>query len=301
MKPSVLVLAAGVGSRYGGLKQIDPVGPNGELIIDYSIYDALRAGFGKVVFLIREDLEKDFREVIGDRISAITEVRYAYQELGSIPEGYEVNLDRTKPWGTAHAVWCAREAVEEPFITINADDFYGFTSYRIIFNFLNGLANTDTDYCLAGYILRNTLTEFGHVARGICKSDASDYLESVVEHTRIFKDGNGARSEGLEKTPIMLTGDEVVSMNMFGFTPSIFPSLEVFIRLFLRTRGREIKSEVLLPTAVDEMIQSQTARVHVLHSKERWFGVTYQEDRPAMIENIRALIENGAYPEKLWG
>ena len=296
----MLVLAAGVGSRYGGLKQMDPVGPNGELIIDYSIYDALRAGFEKVVFLIRKDLDRDFREVIGDRIAKKTEVRYAYQELEDIPHGFNVSLDRTKPWGTAHAVWCAREAVSEPFITINADDFYGFSSYQILFDFLNGRSNKTTEYCLAGYVLRNTLTDFGHVARGVCKSDVSDYLESVVEHTRVFKLGDGARSEGLQETPIHLSGDEIVSMNMFGFTPSIVPYLEGFIARFFEERGKETKSEALLPTAVDEMIRNSLARVSVLHSKERWFGVTYQEDRPAMIESIRTLIETGEYPEVLW-
>jgi len=296
-KPTLLVLAAGMGSRYGGLKQVDPVGPARETIIDYSIFDALRAGFGRLVFVIRRDIEQQFRDVVGSRFEKRVPVDYAFQELDKLPAGFSLPEGRSKPWGTTHAILMASDAIQEPFAAINADDFYGRQSYELL---ANHLTSGTGDYAMVGFILRNTLSDFGSVARGICRVDGQQYLQSVVELTKIEKDGTGAKDTSAEGQVTQLTGDEAVSMNMWGFTPALFPQLRVAFESFLRQHGRELKSECYIPSTVNELVNAGTARVKVLRTADSWFGVTYREDRPRVVESIRQLIARGAYPEKLW-
>jgi dTDP-glucose pyrophosphorylase len=303
MQPTLVVLAAGIGSRYGGLKQIDPVGPSGEIVIDYSMYDALRAGFGKLVFVIRRDIDESFREVIGSKFEGKAEVAYVHQELDMVPDGFTVPATRKKPWGTAHAVMAAAPAVAGPFAVINADDFYGAESYRILHDFL-AKADDGADvagYALVGFILRNTLSEHGSVARGVCEHDEAFLLKSVVELTRIEKDGRGAFNTNDDGTTTAFTGDECVSMNMWGFTPSFFRHAERQFREFLETRGGEEKAEFFIPTVIDYLINGGLATVEVLPSAENWFGVTYPEDKDSVVASIRRLVDQGAYPENLWG
>src|ERR1043166_2903919 len=273
MPPTLLVLAAGMGSRYGGLKQIDPVGPSGETIIDYSIFDARRAGFDKLVFVTRRDMETTFREIIGDKFEKKIAVEYVFQE---------VPPHRQKPWGTGHAILTGRSGVREPFAVINADDFYGRESFRLIAEHLRGRHG---DFAMVGFILRNTLSDFGSVARGVCDCDADAYLRSVTELTKIERDGPGAVAVGRK-----LTGDEIVSMNMWGFTPAIFVHLERLFAGFLKDKGEKEKAEFYIPAAVTELITSGQARVKVLRTPDPWFGVTYREDRPRVIDSIRQII-----------
>jgi hypothetical protein len=296
-QPSLLVLAAGMGSRYGGLKQIDPVGPGGETIIDYSIYDALRAGFGKLVFVIRKDIEKDFREAIGARFERRTQVEYVFQELNQLPAGFSAPPGRTKPWGTAQAILAAAETIHEPFAAINADDFYGANSFRIL---AEHLRSGGLDYAMVGFILRNTLSKFGSVARGVCRADDKGFLESVTELTKIEKDGTRARYTDASGAAHSLTGDENVSMNMWGFTPSLFGFLREEFVAFLQKHGQEEKSECYIPTVVNALVTAGKVRCRVLRTTDSWFGVTYREDRPFVVEGIRRLIARGDYPEKLW-
>lgn len=295
--PTLLVLAAGMGSRYGGLKQIDPVGPAGEAIIDYSIYDALRAGFGKVVFVIRRDIEEAFRSTIGAHFEQRVPVEYAFQQLDDLPAGFTVPAGRTRPWGTAHAILAARNVVREPFAVINADDFYGAEGYRAL---AAHLVSGAPDQAMVGFVLRNTLSDFGSVARGICDVSADGYLRGVVETTNIERDGNGGRTTDAEGRVTRLTGDEIVSMNMWGFAPSVFDNLHSFFLSFLAARGADQKAECYLPSAVTAAIDSGRVRIRVLASQDAWFGVTYREDRPRVVDSIRALIAAGLYPEKLW-
>jgi hypothetical protein len=296
-KPTLLVMAAGMGSRYGGLKQIDPVGPNGETIIDYSIYDALRAGFGKLVFIIRHDIEAQFREIIGVRFEKRIAVEYVFQELHKLPPGFAVPSGRTKPWGTAHAILMAAEAVREPFAAINADDFYGAEGYRLL---TQHFASGSPDYAMVGFILRNTLSDFGSVARGVCRVDDNGFLKTVAELTKIERDGDAAKNTDAAGQITRLTGDESVSMNMWGFTPALFSQLQTGFAAFLKKSGAELKSESYIPSAVNELVVAGQARVKVLRTNDSWFGVTYREDRPHVVENIRRLIARGDYPEKLW-
>jgi hypothetical protein len=296
-KPTLLVLAAGMGSRYGGLKQIDPVGPGGETIIDYSIYDALRAGFGKVVFVIRSDIEKDFREAIGARFERRTPVEYVFQELNQLPSGFSPPPGRTKPWGTAQAILAAAETIHEPFAAINADDFYGANSFRIL---AEHLRSGSPDYAMVGFILRNTLSEFGSVARGVCRADDKGFLESVTELTKIEKDGARVRYTDASGAAQSLTGDESVSMNMWGFTPALFEFLREEFTSFLKKHGQEEKSECYIPTVINGLVTTRKVRCRVLRTTDSWFGVTYREDRPFVVEGIRRLIARGDYPEKLW-
>jgi NDP-sugar pyrophosphorylase family protein len=296
-KPTLLILAAGMGSRYGGLKQIDPVGPNGETIIDYSIYDALRAGFGKLVFVIRHDFEKAFKEIVGARFEKRVAVEYVYQELDKLPPGFSVPAGRTKPWGTTHAILLAEDAVKEPFAAINADDFYGAQAYRLL---AEHLTSGTADYAMVGFILRNTLSEFGSVARGVSRVDGNNYLTSIVEMLKIEPDGGGAKNTGADGKIIKLTGDEAVSMNFWGFTPAVFEQLRVQFTAFLKKSGQEQKSECYIPATVGELVTASRAKVKVLRTNDSWFGVTYREDRPRVIESIRKLIAHGDYPEKLW-
>jgi hypothetical protein len=296
-KPTLLVLAAGIGSRYGGLKQIDPVGPNGETIIDYSIYDALRAGFGKLVFVIRHDIEAPFKETIGARFEKRLPVEYVFQELDKLPPGFSAPPTRKKPWGTGHAILMAAGAIQEPFAAINADDFYGSHSYDIL---ARQLQAPGPDYCMVGFVLKNTLSDFGTVARGVCRTGAGDYLEGVTELTKIERDGAAARHIDPAGTAHALSGEETVSMNMWGFTPSLFEQFQRELSVFLQANLQDEKAEFLIPTAVNNLINSRQVRLKVLRTPDAWFGVTYREDRPRVVENIRSLIRNGAYPEKLW-
>jgi NDP-sugar pyrophosphorylase family protein len=295
--PTLLIMAAGMGSRYGGLKQIDPVGPNGETIIDYSIYDALRAGFGKLVFVIREEIEQPFKETVGRRFEERVAVEYVLQELEMLPAGFTVPAGRTKPWGTTQAILLAAGAIDKPFAVINADDFYGAEGYRLLAQHLQSGAE---EYAMAGFVLRNTLSEFGTVARGVCRVSSDGYLESVDEMTKIERDGTHAKNTEENGATTRLEGNEAVSMNMWGFTPRIFPQLEEHFKRFLERHGTEQKSECYIPRVVNDLVAAGEARVKVLRTQDSWFGVTYREDRPHVVENINRLIRGGAYPERLW-
>jgi len=295
--PTLLVLAAGMGSRYGGLKQIDPVGPNGETIIDYSIYDALRAGFGKLVFVIRKDIEEPFRQVVGARFERRVPVEYVFQELDALPPGFVVPEGRTKPWGTTHAILMAADAVREPFAVINADDFYGAEAYRALAGHLQSGA---ADYAMVGFTLRNTLSDFGSVSRGVCTVTSDGLLKDVVEMTTIVRDGAHARNTDASGRVTSLTGDEPVSMNMWGFTPRVFEQLRALFAEFLARNATELRAECYIPSAVNELVSSAQARVRVLGSADSWFGVTYRDDQPRVAESIRRLIHDGRYPERLW-
>jgi len=295
--PTLLVLAAGMGSRYGGLKQIDPVGPSGETIIDYSIFDALRAGFGKVVFVIRKDIEDAFREIVGARFEKRVAVDYVFQSLEDIPPRFTVPAGRTKPWGTTQAVLAAAGAVREPFAAINADDFYGAESFRVL---AGHLRSDSPDYAMVGFILRNTLSEFGTVARGVCQLVDGDYLKSIVEFLAIARDGDSVKNVNASGQVTHFTGNEPVSLNFWGFTPHVFDQLRASFEAFLEQNGSDPKRECLIPTTMNDLVSAGKAHVKVLPAQGSWFGVTYREDRPRVIASIRALIAAGAYPEKLW-
>jgi dTDP-glucose pyrophosphorylase len=296
-KPTLLVLAAGMGSRYGGLKQIDPVGPAGETIIDYSIFDAMRAGFGKLVFVIRRDIESAFREAIGARFEKRLAVEYVFQELDKLPPGFSVPPNRKKPWGTGQAILMAADVIREPFAAINADDFYGAASFRVL---AEHLRSGSPDYAMVGFVLRNTLSEFGSVARGACQVGPDGYLRAVTELTKIEREGDGAKYTDAAGAVRRLSGDEPVSMNMWGFTPTIFPHLREQLIAFLKQHAHEEKSELYIPSVVNEIVSAGQERCRVLRTTDSWFGVTYREDRPFVVEGIRALITRGDYPEKLW-
>ncbi|MBI3925444.1 MAG: nucleotidyltransferase [Armatimonadetes bacterium] len=297
--PTLLVLAAGMGSRYGGLKQVEPVGPSGEILLEYSVYDALQAGFGKLVFVIRRDLESAFRDTIGRRLEGKLPISYVYQELDLIPPGFSLPEGRVKPWGTGHAVLVAQPEVSDaPFAAINADDFYGRESYRLIAGAL--LQGRDDELFMVGFQLRNALSDHGTVSRGICRCAPGDLLQSIEEHTRVERSDGGARSHLEDGRTVLLSGDETVSMNMWGFPPSIFGHLERQFRAFLEERGGEAKSELYIPAVVDRLLREHAVRVRVLTSRDAWFGVTYPEDKPHVVEGIRQKIEQGEYPSELW-
>ncbi len=298
MKPTLLILAAGMGSRFGGLKQVEPVGPNGEAIIDYSIFDAIRAGFGKVVFVIRESFADAFQEKFGDKLAGKIEVEYVFQELDNLPEGFSLPEGREKPWGTAHAILVARDVINEPFCALNADDFYGFNAYKVMADFLKESADPN-EYSMVGYKLNNTLSDFGSVSRGICQVNKNDELESIVETKKIFKKGDKIISEEPDGSEKELTGNETVSMNIWGFKTSIFPVLEEKFTQFLRTEIDKPKSEMYIPSVVFEMIDEGKATVKVLKTDSPWFGVTYKEDKPAVVNKIKSLIEKGDYPSEI--
>lgn len=283
MQPTLLVLAAGIGSRYGGLKQIDPVGPHGETIIDYDIYDAARAGFGRVVFVIRRDIEAAFRQHIGNRVERRLPVEYAFQQVAA---------GRQKPWGTGEAILVAEPHIQEPFAVINADDFYGARSFQLLADHLRAAG---PDFAMVGFVLRNTLSEHGHVSRGVCTTDPAGYLTSIVEHTHITANGHGAQcADGTR-----LSGDELVSMNMWGFTPGLFPHLHRLFTEFVAQHQTDPKAEFYIPTVINHLIVTGQARVKVLRTPDRWFGVTYQQDKPAIAAAIRQLIARGEYPSTL--
>lgn len=299
MKPTLLILAAGMGSRFGGLKQVEPVGPNGEAIIDYTIYDAIRAGFGKVVFIIRESFADAFKEKFDAKLAGKIEIEYVFQELDKLPEGFVLPEGREKPWGTAHAILVAKDAIKEPFCALNADDFYGKNAYQVLSAFLSSSSN-HSEYSMVGYQLKNTLSDFGSVSRGICDFDENHNLVKIVETTKIFKKDDAAISVEEDGSEQPMTGNESASMNMWGFKPSIFETLENKFIDFLKTEIDKPKSEMYIPSVVFEMIEEQKANVKVLEANSPWFGVTYKEDKPVVVEKIKSLIEAGEYPENLW-
>lgn len=282
-----------MGSRYGGLKQIDAVGPSGETILDFSVYDASRAGFGQIVFVIRRDIEDAFRQSIGARFEQRVPVKYVFQEIDDLPPGFTVPAGRTKPWGTTQAVLAAAEVIHEPFAVINADDFYGQESFQSLSRHLQ---TESSGYAMIGFILRNTLSEFGSVARGISAVDENGYLASVVEVTGIERDSGEIKAAG----GIRLSGDEIVSMNMWGFTPRVFDQLRAYFESFLEANSLDQRAECYLPNAVNSLIHSGESRVRVLPTSEAWFGVTYREDRPRVVESIGRLVSSGVYPKRLW-
>lgn len=295
--PTLLVLAAGMGSRYGGMKQIDPVGPEGETIMDYSIFDARRAGFSKVVFVIRKDIERPFRDTIGNRYDKRIPVEYVFQELGKLVPPHLLPPGRTKPWGTTHAILMASTVIHEPFAVINADDFYGESSFRSI---ARHLQSGSSDYAMVSFVLRDTLSDFGSVARGICTVDEKGYLKQIVELKGIERDGGHAVNTDADGNETRLTGNEVVSMNIWGFTSQVFPQLQEQFQDFLHEHAGDPKAECYIPSTVNELIANGEARVKVLPGSGSWFGVTYREDRSHAVANIRRLVEGGYYPKGLW-
>lgn len=304
LQPTLVILAAGMGSRYGGLKQIDPIDKAGHKIIDFSIYDAYRAGFKKVVFIIKRENEADFRSCIGDAVSTKMQVEYVYQELSNVPEGFVIPEGRVKPWGTAHAIYCCKDVVKEPFAVINADDYYGVSAYQSLYEFLTAKKEEEKlPFCMVGYELKNTLTENGSVARGCCQMDAEGYLETIDERTNIIKTEDGAaysKDDGQTYIPMPL--ETLTSMNMWGFVPGIFDEIKDSLDRFFgeEVAGNPMKSECYLPMEVGRMIREGKATVKVLSSKDKWFGVTYKEDKPFVEASIQALKDAGVYPEKLW-
>lgn len=298
METTLLVLAAGMGSRYGGLKQVDPVGPAGETILDYSVFDAIRAGFGRVVFVIRRDFEEEFREKIGGRFEDQIDVGYVFQQINDLPGGFSVPEGRVKPWGTAHAIWCAREAVDGPFLAINADDFYGRQAIAGMGDVLAKTASDSTEFCMAGYPLDSTLSANGPVSRGVCSVAESSLLTGIREYTQIRRGPDGIFNEPDGKE---FSGRENVSLNCWGFSPAVFTGLEDQFVGFLKARRNEEKSEFYIPSAVAALIGSGFATVRVLPVESRWFGVTYREDRPVVVQALAGLAAEGIYPSPLWG
>lgn len=296
MKPTLLVLAAGMGSRYGGLKQVDGVGPNGEIIMDYSINDAIRAGFGKVVFVIRHDFEEAFKSKINaEHFDNRIQVEYVYQELNYLPKGFAVPEGREKPWGTNHAILMAKDVINEPFAIINADDFYGRDAFQVMGDHLRTLEGTKGQYCMVGYRLENTLSENGTVSRGVCEVDENGLLAGMTERTSIGRTANGIEYKDSDDSMHPLAADTTVSMNLFGFTPDYFAKSEELFVEWLKERGTEMKSEYYIPYAVNTFINSGYATMRVLKTTAQWFGVTYKEDRPMVVERLKKLHEEGIY------
>ncbi len=298
MKPTLLILAAGMASRYGSMKQIDGFGPNGETIIDYSIYDAIKAGFGKVVFIIKEEFVENFRNIFDPKLNGKIEVDYVFQNFDLKQFGIEEEIYREKPWGTAHAILSGRNAIKEPFCVINADDFYGFDAYEKMVTFLNEEAN-DSNYSIIGYQIGKTLSDFGAVSRGVCKVNASGNLEEIVERTKIYQeDGTIVYEEDNKKYP--LDFETPVSMNFWGFTPAVFKITEDLFREFALANKDKPKAEFFIPLIGENLVKSNTATFKVVPTSNQWFGVTYKEDKPFVQASIDQLIKDGAYPEKLW-
>ncbi|MDR0694023.1 MAG: nucleotidyltransferase [Prevotellaceae bacterium] len=299
MKPTLLLMAAGMGSRYGGLKQLDDVGPHGEVIMDYSIYDALHAGFGKVVFVVRRSFEKEF-EIFARRFGGTVQYDIVLQEIENIPDGYSYPPERTKPWGTNHAVMMAAPVIREPFAVLNADDYYGVNSFHIMAAFLQSVAGGQNKYCMIGFQVENTLSETGGVSRGVCQVDANHHLTGVAERHQIQRVNGQIRYAGDENNTVILPGNTPVSMNMWGFTPDYFAHSERLFKAFLQANSQNPKAEFYIPYAVNELIQSHTVTVSVLPTTSQWFGVTYREDRQAVMQRLAQLHKEGVYPEKLF-
>jgi len=300
MDLTLLVLAAGMGSRYGGLKQLDQVGPGGETIIDYSVYDAIEAGFNKIVFIIRKDIEKEMNELLFSKYSQKIKIEYVFQELNNVPAGIKVPTERVKPWGTGHAVLMAKDVIHEPFVVINADDFYGKSAFKVVADYLKSQqANLNGKYCMAGYRLKNTLSEHGKVSRGVCKVNSNNEMTDIIERTKIgWKYDIIVAEDG--DNEIVFSGNEFVSMNFWGFTPDVFPELESEFTKFIKTNINNIKSEYYIPTIVSHQVNNGNATVKVLEATDQWFGVTYKEDKPIVVEKIKDLTNQGKYPQKLW-
>ena len=300
MDLTLLVLAAGMGSRYGGLKQLDQVGPGGETIIDYSVYDAIEAGFNKVVFIIRHDIEKEMKELLFDKYSAKINVDYVFQELNNVPEGVSVPKDRVKPWGTGHAVLMAKGVINEPFVVINADDFYGKSAFKVVAEYMKSQAkDLKGKNCMAGYRLKNTLSDHGTVSRGVCKVNEHNELVEITERTKIGWENGRIMAEDNGKQ-LELDGNSFVSMNFWAFTPDVFLELESEFKKFIGLNASNIKSEYYIPSIVSHQMNNKLASFKVLEATDQWFGVTYQEDKPLVINNIKELTGQGKYPEKLW-
>lgn len=299
MQPTLFILAAGMGSRYGGLKQIDGLGPSGETIMDYSVFDALRAGFGKIVFVIRKDFEADFRQVVLAKYAHQVPCEICFQSIDKVPAGYSYNHERTKPWGTNHAVLMGKDLINEPFAVINADDFYGKESFEVLADFLKNVEGQQGRYCMVGYRVANTLSENGSVSRGVCTTDKNGYLTDVVERTHIEAVGNTVvyTEDG---TDTVLEPNTPVSMNMWGFTPDYFAYSEAAFCQFLKEYGQELKKEFYIPTVVNDMIRSGKATCKVLDTPSKWFGVTYADDREQVIMKLNQLIKQGVYPQRLF-
>jgi hypothetical protein len=296
--PTLLILAGGAGSRYGGRKMIDPVGPNGEALAEYSIYDARRAGFGRIVFVIRKDIEQAFIQMTTARFGRHLKAEYVVQERGKLTRADQVPSGRTSPWGTTHAILMAATAIHEPFAVINVGDFYGAQSYRALAAHLN---SATSDYAVMGFVLRNTLSQFGSVARAVCNVNEGGYLDTILELKNVEREGGHAGNIDSEGHETRLTGDEIVSMNMWGFTPHVFDQLHEQFQKFLQLHSADLQAECILPNTVNSLLLAGQARVKVLRSGESWFGITYGEDHSHAVENVRRLIEAGCYPKKLWG
>lgn len=304
-KTALVIMAAGIGSRFGGgIKQLEPVGPGGEIIMDYSIHDALEAGFDRIIFVIRRDLEKDFKEVIGNRIEKIAPVSYAFQEMDDIPEGFTVPEGRKKPWGTGQAVLSIRDLIEEPFVVINADDYYGKEAFRKLHDYMVNQMEEDApvyDICMAGFILANTLSDNGSVTRGVCEVREDGTLKQVRETYNIIKTAEGIQATDKGGTPVSVREDQPVSMNMWGLSPTFVKELEKGFPAFLsQLKEGDLTAEYLLPTIIDQMIRENRARVTMLETRDHWFGVTYKEDKATVTESICRLVSQGVYPEKLF-
>jgi len=296
--PTLLILAGGAGSRSGGPKIIDPIGPNGETIVEYSIYDARRAGFGRIVFVIRKEVESAFKEMTAARFGRNVKVEYVIQELSKLVRSDQVPGGRTKPWGTTHAILMAASVIHEPFAIINAGDYYGTESYRALAAHLN---SGTSDYAMVGFVLRNTLTPFGSVARAICEVNESGYLDKIVEMKNVEREGRYVRNVDAAGQETRLTGDELVSMNMWGFAPRVFDQLREQFQKFLQLHGGDLYAECVIPNTVNDLLETGQARVRALRGGESWFGITYEEDHSRAVESVRHLIEAGCYPRKLWG
>ena len=300
MKPTLLILAAGMGSRYGGLKQLDQVGPSGETLMDYAVYDAIQGGFGKVVFVIRKDFENEFKERFIHPLSDKIAVDYVFQEMHVQIDGVEGVIERKKPWGTAHAVLAAKDAIKEPFAVINADDFYGREAFKEMADFLQKTNNQSKDYSLMGYVLENTLSENGSVSRGVCEADENQNLVSVVERTKIQKEGNKIYFADEKGDMQEISGKRLVSMNFWGFAPSVFEDSEKMFQDFVKANLDNEKAEFFIPLVIENMLKKGDTTVKVLQSNAQWLGVTYREDKPDVVQKFEKMVKDGVYPNSLW-